>query len=130
MTKTSPPSAGRPSEPADATFVAVEASRERHRTIRLGIIAAAVLLSMFPIWGIAESLSGETTVLDVTISIALSIVASITAAGAGLGMRHQKKRADRAEARERDLESRVRDLTTRLELSSGAPRRKSKTGGK
>lgn len=96
-------------EPSDATMSMVYATRELHRTIRVGLICLAVVGSLVLVWMMTREVAGEETTVNIQVAIGLSLSLSLVAAGTYFRMRHHKKRADRAERRERKLELELLD---------------------
>lgn len=73
-----------------------------------GILAAGVLLLCAE--PVAHVLAGKDTHVDVKLSVSIAITLAATTTAAGLYGRHHKKRADRLDARNRQLSTKLREL--------------------
>ncbi|NKU95763.1 hypothetical protein GS904_25970 [Rhodococcus hoagii] len=101
-------------------------TRELHQTIRVGLIGLAVVASLGIVWLMTREVAGEQTTVNIEVAIGLSVSMSLVATGTYFRMRHHKKRADRAEGRERALELQLLEAKTTASASSTS---KKKPGG-
>ncbi|MGZ4556653.1 MAG: hypothetical protein ACXVXZ_13065 [Mycobacteriaceae bacterium] len=96
-------------------FAEVEKTRLRTNLGKTGIIAAAIPLSLLALYPAAKVLAGHTTIVNVAVSLALSVTLVLTGAGLGAWVRYERQRANRAEDRVRDLEARLLSKDSALE---------------
>jgi C4-dicarboxylate-specific signal transduction histidine kinase len=109
----------RPEKPDGAVIAAeVEKTRLRYEAIKAGVIGATIVLSVLAVWPIATVLAGKTTVLNVAVTVTLTIALTLTTAGFMQRARHHRQRADRAESRERILEARVMTKIEELRVAA------------
>jgi len=76
-----------------------------------GIAVAVVVLAA---WPVASVVAGESTVISVNLALSFTIAVSIAGVGVALWGWKQKRRADQAEKRGRELARDVKELQQRL----------------
>lgn len=110
--KAQPRTAGQPSDEVLLAEIGVRHTQARTMRLFLGLVGLAVVV--LACWPVAHELAGRETVLNVT--MALGLTASLTLAGTGVaawGNSH-RRRANRAEKRNKELSRDVKELQQRL----------------
>ena len=78
------------------------------------LVIAAVALPIWAAQGVAREFAGKETAVNVNVAITLSIALALTSTGLGVWAAYQKRRADRLQARNTQLERDVAELQGRL----------------